>query len=41
MRLEEGGCADKTLVKKLFEGTLEKGLTTKAGTCVDGVCRLR
>ncbi|KAH9413093.1 Thioredoxin domain-containing protein 17 [Dermatophagoides pteronyssinus] len=41
MRLEEGGCADKTLVKKLFDGTLEKGLTTKAGTCVDGVCRLR
>ncbi|KAH7643603.1 thioredoxin domain-containing protein [Dermatophagoides farinae] len=41
IRLEEGGCADKTLVKKLFEGTLETGVTSKAGTCVDGVCRLR
>ncbi|OTF72010.1 thioredoxin domain-containing protein, partial [Euroglyphus maynei] len=41
IRLEEGGCADKTLVKKLFDGTLEKGVTTKDGTCVDGVCRLR
>jgi len=40
-RLEEGGCADEKLVKQLFEGTLGNSTTSKAGTCEDGVCRIR
>lgn len=40
-RLEEGGCADETLVKQLFEGTLQDSTTVKEGTCEGGVCRIR